>query len=113
MRKLNIQYVQRLPRQPDDLPQDVVEVYIHVTTHRVDLCIARRDFIASHRAIESIADRVKQLVVAIAGNHRPVAERIGLAPVLSADWYQFLDNLFQQADSWSFLACTPVVPMPC
>lgn len=113
MGKLKIQYVQRLPRQPDDLPPDVVEVYIHVAIDRVDLCIARRGFIASNRAVQTIADRVKQLVAGNAGNHRPVPERIGLAPVLSVDWCQFFENLLQQADAWTFLVRPTGLPTPC
>jgi hypothetical protein len=111
--KLKIQYVQRLPRQPDDLPQDVVEVYIHVATDRVELCIARRGFIASNRAVQTIEQRFKQLVASVAGNHRPVPERIGLAPVLSVDWCQFFENLLQEAGAWTFLVRPTGLPTPC
>jgi hypothetical protein len=113
VRKLKIEYLQHLPRQPDDLPEDVVEVYIHVAMGRIDMCIARRGFIASNQAVQAIQHRFKHLLASVALNHRPVAERIGLAPALSADWCQFLENLLQQNDSWTFLVRAPVPSIAC
>lgn len=103
MRKLKIIYVQRPPRQPDDLPQGVVEIFIGVSGQQVDLCIARHGFIASNFVIQAITQRVVQLAKSAVGNSRPLAERIGLSPALSADWRLFLDDLLQQCDSWAFL----------
>jgi hypothetical protein len=44
MRRLKIEYVQRPPRQPEELPDDVVEVYISISGREVDLTIGRRGF---------------------------------------------------------------------
>lgn len=102
MGRLEIHYVQRLPRQPDELPPGVVEIYIHVLTGSVDICVARYGFVASSSAVKAITERIQQLVETAVDDQRPVAERIGLAPMLSADWYQFLENLLRQAGSWAF-----------
>jgi len=111
--KLTIQCVQRLPRQPEDLPQGVVEIYIHASIGRVDMSIVRHGFVASTRAAQAIASRIQQLVTTTVESNRPIAERIDLTPMLSADWYQFLDNLLQQADSWAFLAPPTNTVRPC
>ena len=45
MGKLKIQYVQRLPRGAEDLPPDVVELWIGFSGRKVDVNIVRRGFI--------------------------------------------------------------------
>lgn len=112
MRKLKILYVQHLPRQPEDLPHGVVEVFIDVSGRRIDLCIVRHGFIASNSVIEAITERVAQLAKGAVRNARPLAERIGLSPVLSAAWREFLDELLQQCDSWAFLAAAAARQRP-
>jgi hypothetical protein len=106
MGTLKIVYVQRPPRQPDDLPHGVVEVFLGFSGRRVDLCIARHGFVAADSVIRAITERVTQLAKGTLGNTRPLAERIGLSPVLSADWREFLDELLQRCDSWAFIAPT-------
>jgi hypothetical protein len=101
--KLKIQYVQRPPRQPEDLPDDVVEVYIRVSGRKIDLSIGRHGFIVSDPVIESIRERIRRIAEATMGKNRPLAERLGLSPVLSPDWEEFLEGLLQKCDSWAFL----------
>jgi hypothetical protein len=45
MGKLRIRYVQRLPHCAEDLPPDVVELWIRVFGRKVDVNIVRRGFI--------------------------------------------------------------------
>jgi hypothetical protein len=104
VRKLKIIYVERPPRQPEDLPHGIAEVFIGVSGQHVGLRIARRGFIASDCVIQAITERVAELAKGAVGNRRPLAERIGLSPMLSADWREFLDELLQRSDSWAFLA---------
>jgi hypothetical protein len=104
--KLKIQYVQRPPRQPEDLPGDVVEVYIRVSGTKIDLSIGRHGFIVSDPVIESIRERIRRITEATMGKNRPLAERLGLSPVLSPEWREFLDGLLQKCDSWAFLPVT-------
>jgi hypothetical protein len=101
--KLKIQYVQRPPRQPEDLPDDVVEVYIHVSGRKIDLNIGRHGFIVTEPVIGSIRDRIRRIAEATTGKNQPLSERLGLSPVLSPDWEEFLGGLLQKCDSWAFL----------
>jgi hypothetical protein len=103
MGKLKIQYVQRLPRCAEDLPPDVVELWLGVSEKKVDVNIVRRDFILAAPVIRIIRERIKRLALATGGVKRPLPERIGFSPDLSPEWRQFLDELLQKDDSWSFL----------
>jgi hypothetical protein len=100
--KLKIEYVQRPPRQPEDLPDDVVEVYISISGRKIDLRIGRHGFMASELVIGAIRARIRRVAEATTGKDRPLAERLGLSPVLSPDWRQFLEDLLQKCDSWAF-----------
>ncbi len=112
MGRLNIQFVQRLPHQPEELPEGVIEVCIRFETDGIDVGVVRQGFIASRLALEAITDRIRRLIEARAEDRQPIPECIGLSPAPSADWYEFLDDLFQQDDSWAFLVQPTSVPMP-
>jgi len=105
MGKLKIQYVQRLPRCAEDLPPDVVELWLGVSERKVDVNIVRRGFILAVPVMRIIIirERIKHLALATSGIKRPLPERIGFSPDLSSDWRQFLDEPLQKDDSWSFL----------
>ena len=103
MGKLKIQYVQRLPRCAEDLSPDVVELWLGVSERKVDVNIVRRGFILAAPVMRIIRERIKHLALATSGIKRPLPERIGFSPDLSSDWRQFLDELLQRDDSWSFL----------
>lgn len=103
MGKLKIKYVQCLPRGAEDLPADVVELWIGISGNRVDVNIVRRGFILADPVMRAIKDRVRRLARATAATNKPLAERIGFSPELNAGWRQFLDELLQKDDSWSFL----------
>ena len=96
MGKLKIQYVQRPPRQPEDLPDDVVKVYIRVSGGKIDLCIGRHGFIVTDPVIESIRERIQRIAEATMGKNWPLAERLGLSPILSPDWQDSLEGLLQK-----------------
>ncbi len=100
--KLEIRFVQQVPR-PEELPENVVEIYFHFGTDGMGVAIARQGYMASNRAVDAITGRVRRLADAAAEDRRPLAERIGLSPGLSPDWREFLDHLFRQDDSWAFL----------
>jgi hypothetical protein len=102
MRKLKIQYVQRPPRQPEELPDDVVEVYISISGRKVDLSIGRHGFIVSDPVIRAIRERIRRIAEPTMGKDRPLAERLGLFPVLSPEWHEFFESLLQKCDSWAF-----------
>ena len=112
MGKLKIRFVERLPHQPEELPKGVIEVCISFGADGIDVGVVREGFIASRLALEAITDRIRRLIVATAADRRPIPECIGLSPAPSADWYEFLDDLFQQDDSWAFLVQPTSVPMP-
>lgn len=112
MGKLKIEYVQRPPRGAEELPPDVVELWIGISGRKVDVNIVRRGFILADPVMHAIKERVKRLAIATAGINRPLAERIGFSPKLSADWRQFLDELLQEEDSWSFLVNSAMNPRP-
>lgn len=103
MGKLKINYVQRLPRSAEELAPDVVELWIGVSGRKVDVNIVRRGFILADPVMHAIRERVKRLALATANINKPLPERIGFSPELSPDWRQFLDDLLQKDDSWSFL----------
>jgi len=103
MGKLKIQYVQRLRRCAEDLPPDVVELWIGVSGRKVDVNIVRRGFILAAPVMRLIRERIKRLALATSAINKPLPERIGFSPDLSPDWRQFLDELLQKDDSWSFL----------
>jgi hypothetical protein len=103
MGKLKINYVQRLPRGAEDLAPDVVELWIWVSGRKVDVNIVRRGFILAGPVMHAIRERIKRLAVATANINKPLPERIGFSPELSPDWRQYLDDLLQKDDSWSFL----------
>jgi len=103
MGKLKIQYVQRPPRGAEDLPPDVVELWIGCSGRKVDVNIVRRGFILAAPVMRIIRERIKRLALATSGIKRPLPERIGFSPDLSSDWRRFLDELLQKDDSWSFL----------
>jgi len=93
----------RLPRCAEDLPPDVVELWIGVSGRKVDVSIVRRGFILAAPVMRIIRERIKRFALATSGINKPLPERMGFSPDLSPDWHQFLDNLLQQDDSWSFL----------
>ncbi len=103
MGKLKIRFVQRLAHLPEELPEGMVEVCVHFGKEGVNVGIVRQGFIASNVALEAITERVRQLLAATATHGRPIPECIGLSPAPSADWYEFLDSLFRQDDSWAFI----------
>lgn len=100
---LKIEYVQRIRHRPEDLPPDIVEVYIGVSGRTVDLSITRRGFVIADPVMHTITERIENLVAASACSDRPLADRIGLSPKLSSEWRKFLDDLLQQCDSWAFV----------
>jgi len=103
MGKLKINYVKRLARGAEKLAPDVVELWIGVSGRKVDVNIVRRGFILAEPVMHAIRDRIKRLAVATANVNKPLPERIGFSPELSLDWRQYLDDLLQNGDSWSFL----------
>ena len=62
MRKLKVVYVDRLPRQPEDLPPDVVEVYIGLSRKGVELDIVRNGFLAAENVKHAIQRHIRQLL---------------------------------------------------
>ena len=103
MGKLKINYVQRLPRGAEELPPNVVELWIGISGRKVDVNIVRRGFILADPVMHAIRERIKRLALATANIDKPLPERIGFSPELSPDWRRFLDDLLQKDDSWSFL----------
>ena len=103
MGKLKINYVKRLPRGAEDLAPDIVELWIGVSGRKVDVNIVRRGFVLADPVMHAIRERIKRLAVATANINKPLPERIGFSPELSPDWRQYLDDLLQKDDSWSFL----------
>lgn len=103
MAKLKINYVQRLPHGAEDLAPNVVELWIGGSGRKVDVNIVRRGFILADPVMHAIRERIRRLAVATANINKPLPERIGLFPKLTPDWHQYLDDLLQRDDSWSFL----------
>lgn len=85
MKKLNIVYVfRRKPRSAEDLPYDLVEVYIGVSRSGVKIGIVRRGFVVADHVMQEIEDRIQQLATTD-GEAKPLAERIGLYPAVNDD----------------------------
>jgi len=103
MGKLKINYVQRLPRGAEELPPNVVELWIGISGRKVDVNIVRRGFILADPVMHAVRERIKRLALATANIDKPLPERIGFSPEFSPDWRQFLEDLLQKDDSWSFL----------
>jgi len=102
VRRLKIHYVARPPRPSEDLPDDLVEVYISTSSQKIDLSIGRHGFMVSDPVVESIRARIRSIAEATIGQDRSLEERLGLSPVISQDWREFLDSLLQECDSWCF-----------
>jgi hypothetical protein len=102
MAKLTIKYVQRLPHNAEDLPPDAVELSIGVSGRKVDVNIMRRGFILADPVMHAIQERIKRLAMATANISKSLPERIGLYPEPSPEWRQYLEDLLQKDDSWSF-----------
>jgi hypothetical protein len=111
MKELKIKYVDHLPRLPEHLPLDVVEVFIGSSGPNVDISIVRHGFILSDRVMHAIGSRIRQLELVSARRGRPLAECVGLYPVVSAEWCKFFEDLLQDDDSWAFLV--PSVEVHC
>ncbi len=103
MSKLKIQYASRAPRGAEDLPPDVVELWVGVSGRKVNVNIVRRGFILADPVMHAIKERVQLLALATAEINRPLVERIGLSPQLSPGWRRFLEEILREDDSWSFL----------
>ena len=103
MSKLRIKYVHRMPHGAEDLPPDVVELWIGMSGRKIDVNIVRRGFILSDPVMHVIRQRIQRVADATSQIDRPFAERVGFSPDLSSDWREFLDELLQRADSWAFL----------
>jgi hypothetical protein len=56
-------------------------------------------FMVSDPVIGEIRARIRRVAEATIGKDRPLAERLGLSPVLSPDWQEFLEGLLQKCDS--------------
>lgn len=110
MPKLRINFVQRLVRGAEDLAPDVVELWVGVSGRKVDVNIVRRGFILADPVMHAIGERIKRLAVATAKIDKPLPERIGFSPELSPDWRQYLEDLLQRDDSWSFLVSLGINP---
>lgn len=106
MKKLNIMYVNCFPRHPEDLPPDVVEVYIGISRKGVELDIVRNGFLAAENVKHAIESHIQELKTTSAKSNKPLAVRVGLFPSVSPEWRTFLDNLLQQDDSWAFIVPT-------
>ncbi len=103
MKKLNIVYVHRLPRHPEDLPHDTVEVYIGISRRGVEMDIVRNGFLAADHVQHAIESHIRELDTASVRTDQPLAVRVGLFPSVRPEWRIFLDNLLQQDDSWAFI----------
>jgi hypothetical protein len=103
MKRLDIRYVDHLPPLPEDLPPELVQVYIGASGDKVDLCILRHGFIVADCAMDAIARRIDHLNRTTSRRGKSVAESVGLYPHVSPDWREFFANLLQQDDSWAFL----------
>ncbi len=108
MKKLNIVYVHRLPRHPEDLPLDTVEVYIGISRRGVEMDIVRNGFLAADHVKHAIESHIRELAISSGKRDKPLAVRVGLFPSVSPQWRIFLDNLLQQDDSWAFIVPTKI-----
>ena len=110
MAKLTINFVQRLARGAEDLAPDVVELWVGISGRKVDVNIVRRGFILADPVMHAIRERIKRLAVATAKIDKPLPERIGFSPELRPDCRQYLQDLLQKDDSWSFLVSSDINP---
>ena len=108
MKKLNIVYVHRLPRHPEDLPPDVVEVYIGISGKGVEMDIVRNGFLAADHVQHAIESHIREVDTASGRTDQPLAVRVGLYPTVGPEWRIFLDDLLQQDDSWAFIVPTNI-----
>ena len=92
MSKFKIQYAQGPQHGAEDLPPDVVELWIGVSARRVNVNIVRRGFILASPVMHSVNESIKRLALATASINKPLPERIGSSPELSPEWHQFLMN---------------------
>ena len=113
MSKLRIRYVSHVPQCAEELSPDVVELWIRISGTKLDVNIVRRGFMLADPVMLKIRQRVKRLAADTRGIKRPLAERIGFSPELSSEWRQFLDDLLQREDSWSFFVNSVVSGRPC
>ena len=93
MSKFKIQYARAPLHGAEDLPPDVVELWIGVSARRVNVNIVRRGFILASPVMHIINERIKRLALATASINKPLPERIGFSPELSPESHQFLDEL--------------------
>lgn len=103
MNKLQIKYVRRMPHGAEDLPPDVVELWVGTSGRKIDVNIVRRGFVLSDPVMHVIRERLQRVADSTREIDQPFAERVGFSPDLSPDWREFLDDLLQRADSWAFL----------
>lgn len=106
MKNLTITYVDRLSRHPEDLPPDVVEIYIDISRKGVEMNIVRDGFIVADHVMHAIESRIQRLDKTNGRGDQPLAVRVGLYPTVSAEWHAFLDDLLRQDDSWAFFVPT-------
>ena len=102
MKKLTIKYVDRLPRHPEDLPPDVVEIYIGISRKGIEMSIVRDGFIVADHVMHAIESRIQRLDRTNGRGDQPLAVRVGLYPKVSVEWRAFLDDLLHRDDSWAF-----------
>ena len=100
---LKIRFVEQSPVPREHLPPDYAQVYIGPSRDRVDMQIVRQGFIVADPVMHAIGNRIQQIEQATPRGNRSVAERVGLHPVLNAEWRKFLNDLLHQEDSWAFL----------
>lgn len=103
MSKLKIQYAKHRPHGAEDLPIDVVELWVSVFGRKVDVNVVRRGFILADPVMRTIKERINRLASGASDISRPVVERIGFSPEPSPEWRQFLEELLQKDDAWSFI----------
>ena len=56
MKKLKIRYVQHLPAPPEDLPPEVVQVYVGIAHNKVEMSILRQGFIVADPVMHTIVE---------------------------------------------------------
>lgn len=102
MQRLTIRYVDRPSHHPEDLPPEIVEVYVGISRKGIEMNIVRDGFIVADRVMHAIQSRIQGLDKSNGRGDKPLAVRVGLYPTVSAEWRAFLDDLLQQDDSWAF-----------
>jgi hypothetical protein len=101
-----------MPHGGEDLPPNVVELWIGFSGRKIDVNIVRRGFVLADPVMHIIRERIQRVADASREVDQPFAERVGFSPDLSPDWRQFLDDLLQRADSWAFLVSGMVNARP-